>query len=237
MAILLEVLGETFRKFTDWIEVAGPKLLAALVILLLGWMVARLVKGALVRVFRLVKLDVVARRAGVEGFLKRGNVRSGSSDLLAVFVYWVLLLLTLLAAINTMGIAEAQVVFRSVVAVIPRVILAIVVLLLGLSFAGFAGDAVQAAAMNAQLRTARLLSNITRYAATIFVAVVALNQLQIATEVISTAFLILFGSLCLALALAFGLGCRDLAGKIAQEAWEREQARAREIARAAEAKP
>ena len=142
------------------------------------------------------------------------------------FVYWLLMLLTLLAAVNVMGFAEAELIFRSVLAVIPRVFVGIIIFILGLGFSNFIGDTVQIAAANAQIRTARLLSNLARYATTVLVVIVALNQLQIATEVISNAFLILFAALCLGLALAFGLGCRDLAGKIAEDAWKREKAAA-----------
>jgi hypothetical protein len=235
MSTFTGVLSETVQQFIDWMEAAAPKLIAALLILLAGWIVARLVHGGLYRLFQVIKLDALAERAGIAKFLQRGDIRSGLADLLAKFVYWVLLLLTLLAGVNAMGIAEAQTVFASVVAIIPRVIVALVVFLLGLSFAGFVGDAVQTAAVNAKIQAARLLSNVTRYATIVFVVIVALNQLQIGVEVISQAFLILFGAICLALALAFGLGCRDLAGRIAQEAWERERARAQEMAKAAEA--
>ncbi|MSP61591.1 MAG: hypothetical protein EXR72_14875 [Myxococcales bacterium] len=229
MSILADVLKDTFGKFVDLTEAAGPKLLAGLMILLMGWLIAKLVAGGLTRVLKMVRLDVAAEKAGVDSFLRRGNVKIGSIELLSRFVYWLLLLLTLLATVNVMGIAEAELIFRSVVSIIPRVILGMVIFILGLGFAGFIGDAVQTGAANAQIRAARLLANIARYATTVLVLIVALNQLQIATEVLSNAFLILFGALCFGLALAFGLGCRDLAGRIAGEAWERERAQAKAL--------
>ena len=106
-------------------------------------------------------------------------------------------------------------------------------LILGLSFASFVGDVVQTAAVNAQVQQARLLANVTRYAITLLVAIVALNQLAMDTEIIGQAVLILFASVCFALALAFGLGCRDLAGRIAEDAWAREQAASKALDAAA----
>ena len=157
--------------------------------------------------------------------------------MISVTVYWLFLLLTLLVAMNLVGISEAEVVFKSVFAVIPKVVLAVVILILGLSFASFMGEVVQTASANAQIRQARLLSQVARYAIIIFVAMVALNQLEIGTDIIRNAFLILFGAVCLALALAFGLGCRELAGEIARNAWEKEQAAQKALADAASAVP
>ena len=123
------------------------------------------------------------------------------------------------------------------VAIIPRVILAVVVLILGLSFAGFAAEVVQTTAANVQIARARMLANLTRGAMTVFVVILALNQLDIGTDVLDKAFLILFGSVCFGLSLAFGLGCRDLAGRIAERAWEREQAQTSALSGAATKKP
>jgi hypothetical protein len=228
------ILHDTLERFGKWIEGAGPRLLAALVVLVIGWLVAKVVQVAVSRFLKVIKLDVLARKGGVEAFLERGNIKAESSALVGRLVYWVLLFLTLLIAVNVLGISEAQVVFSSVVVVIPRVILAIVILILGLSFAGFIADVVQTAATNARIATARLLANFSRAAITIFVAIVALNQFHIATEIVSTAVLILFGSVCFAASLAFGLGCRDLAGRIAQEAYDREKARAEAATKAQE---
>ncbi|MDP6945639.1 MAG: hypothetical protein QF464_15930, partial [Myxococcota bacterium] len=181
------------------------------------------------RLLKLVKFDVAAEKAGIHAFLTRGNIESSSVAIVGSLVYWLLLLLTLLIAVNAMGISEAEVIFQNVIAIIPRVVLAVVVLVLGLSFAGFIGDIVQTASANAQVAEARLLGNVSRYVIIIFVVVLALNQLQIDTQLLGQVILIVFGSICFAASLAFGLGCRDLAQKIAEGAWEREQAAARAL--------
>jgi xanthine/uracil permease len=149
---------------------------------------------------------------------------------MGILVYWMLLFLTLLIAAKTIGLADAEVLIGDVLAFIPKVVLAVVILIVGLSFAGFVADIVQTGAVNAQVREARLLSNLSRWAIVILVAIMALNQVDIDTEFMSQAFLVLFGAICLALALAFGLGCRDLAGKIANDWWAREQAESKALA-------
>jgi hypothetical protein len=224
MDVIGEVLRGTAEQFVGWVEQAGPKLLAAVIILIVGWTVAKLVKIGLVKFLKIIKVDTLAEKVGVDRFLKRGNIQSNSVEVVGTLIYWLLLLLSLLVAVKAMGISEAQVIFSGVVAIIPRVIAAVVILVLGLSFSGFISDVVQTAAVNAQVREARLLANVSRWAIVTFVAIMALDQLAIATDVISQALLILFGAICLALSLAFGLGCRDLAGRVAQGWWDKEKA-------------
>ena len=229
-----DLVRESVQEVMNAVAAAGPRLLAALIIFVSGWIASKLIKLAVTKGLKAVKLDVAADKAGVETFLQRGNIQSSSIEIVGRLIYWLLMLLTLLLAIRAMGLPEAQLLFTSVLAIIPKVILAVFVLILGLSFAGFIADVVQTAAANAQSRHARLLSNISRYTITVLVVIVALNQLDIATSVISTAFLILFGALCLSAALAFGLGCRQLASRIAEDAWDREQAASKALADAAE---
>ena len=175
---------------------------------------------------------MVAEKAGIEDFLRRGNIQGDAVEILGSLVYWVMLLLILLLAVNALGLGDAGAVIAGVGLYIPRVILAVVILILGLSLAGFMADVVQTAAVNAELTQARMLANVTRYTITIVVFIVALNQLEVDTEFLSKAFLILFAALCFALALAFGLGCKDLAGEIARSAWESEQRTSKAIERA-----
>ena len=152
--------------------------------------------------------------------------------MLGVLVYWLLLFGTLLIAAKTLGLADAESLIGDVLAFIPRVILAVVILIVGLSFSGFVADVVQTAAVNAQVREARLLSNLSRWAIITLVAIMALNQVDVDTAFLSQAFLILFAAICLALSLAFGLGCRDLAGRVAEDWWAREQAASKALSSA-----
>jgi hypothetical protein len=225
-------LRGTVDQFGVWVEGVGPQLLGAVVILVVGWLVAKLVRLGLVKLLTTVKLDSLAERAGIDKFLKRGNIKSNSVEVLGVLVYWLLLFGTLLIAAKTLGLADAEALIGDVLAFIPRVILAVVILIVGLSFSGFVADVVQTAAVNAQVREARLLSNLSRWAIIILVAIMALNQVDVDTAFLSQAFLVLFASVCLALSLAFGLGCRDLAGRVAQGWWEREQAASKALSSA-----
>ena len=108
MEAIQAVFNSTFAQFSLWAEAAGPKLLAALVILVVGWLAAKLAKVGVTRVLGLVKFDVAAEKAGVQAFLARGNIETSSVAIVGSLVYWLLLLLTLLVAVNAMGITEAE---------------------------------------------------------------------------------------------------------------------------------
>src|SRR5438105_3873496 len=108
MEMMSEVLRETTGDFGAWVQTFFPRMLAAGVILLFGWLLAKLIQMAVMRVLRFARFDLVAERGGINGFLQRGNVKADSVQLLGRLVYWILLILTLLSAINALGISEAQ---------------------------------------------------------------------------------------------------------------------------------
>jgi hypothetical protein len=207
-------------------------MLGALVVLVVGWLIAKLLKSTLAKGLKMIKLDALAEKAGIDSFLKRGNIEASSVEVLSTLIYWLLLLVTVLVGLKVMDIGPTDDILQSVAAVIPRVVIAVVVVILGLYFATFVSDVVQTAAVNAQIRQARVLANMSRYSIVVLALIIALEQLQIDMDMISHAILILFAAVCAAGALAFGLGCRDLARSIATDYWEREKAAAESLAAA-----
>jgi len=121
-------------------------------------------------------------------------------------VYWLVILLTLLTAFNSLGLGVVSELFRRVALFIPNVIVAVLILAIGLYFARFISDTVLAYSRNVGIEDAELMGRLTRYAIVIFVIITALVQVNIGTEILMDAFRILFGATCLALALAFGIG-------------------------------
>lgn len=235
MDVIGDVLNSTIEQFMNWTETAAPKLLAAAIILIVGWLLAKLVKVGLIKGLKLIKLDTAAEKVGIDTFLQRGSIKASAVEVMGILVYWMLLLITILMAVKAVGFTQADSLVGEVISIIPRVVIGLVVLILGLSFAGFVSDVVQTAAVNAQIRQARLLANLSRYAIVVFVVIIALNHLSIGTEIIEKAILTSFQAVGLALALAFGLGCRDLAGKIATDHWESEKAASKALADASAA--
>ena len=207
---LLDVLRDFWEQLARFL----PRLGLALVLLLAGWAFARLVRRLTIRGLRLVKADVAAEKAGIEDFLVQGGVRFTTVTLVGNFVYWAVNLSVILAALTVLGIETAGQVFGRLVLHVPNILTAVVVLIIGTLLGQFVGALTHAYLANLGVTGARAISVIARWAVVIFVIAISLEQLSIGGQVLVSAFQIAFGALCLALALAFGLGGREWAARI-----------------------
>jgi Mechanosensitive ion channel, conserved TM helix len=207
---LLEVLQGFWQQLAAFL----PRLVLACIILVLGWALARLVRRLVIRGLRLVKADVAAEKAGLEDFLVQGGVRLTTVTLVGSFVYWAVNLTVILAALTVLGIETAGETINRLVLHVPAVITAVVVLILGTLLGQFVGALTHAYLANLGVTGVRAISAIARWAVVVFVIAVSLEQLSIGGQVLVSAFQIAFGALCLALALAFGLGGREWAARV-----------------------
>ncbi len=168
----------------------------------------------MIRGLRLVKADVAAERAGVEDFLLQGGVRFTTVTLVGSFAYWAVNLTVILAALTVLGVETAGQTISRLILHIPNLVTGVVVLILGALLGQFVGALTHAYLANLGVTGARAMSVIARWAVVVFVIAVSLEQLSIGGQVLVSAFQIAFGALCLALALAFGLGGRDWAARV-----------------------
>lgn len=205
---------DSLKEF--WIQFRNymPRVIASLLLLFVGWIVARLIEKAAAKFFRLIKLEEAAEKSGIENFLLRGGVQLTTSTLLAKLIYWFIMFTVTLAILNSIGLQTAAELFNKMILYIPNVIVAFIVLLFGSLFAKFTQSAAYAYLSNIGMAGAESMSIILKYIILFFVVSMALEQLNIGGQILVSAFQIAFGALCFALALAFGLGGKDWAGKI-----------------------
>ena len=208
-----DIIRDSFASFMTGLGEFLPNILAALVILLVGWIAAKLLKAAVVRTLKLIKFPVLAEKAGIDGFLAKGGVAYSAVDLLAVLVYWLVMLIVLLMAVNALRLEMASQMLNQILLYVPNVIVAVIVLVVGLYAANFVAGLVRTAAANAGIEEAQLLAAVARYALIVFAFAIALSQLRIGAAIVANGFLILFGAACLAGALAVGLGGRETVGR------------------------
>ena len=192
-----------------------PRLLGALILLLIGFFVGRAVGGLVTRALRAVKFDQVANRAQIDDFLRNAGVQMDPAAVIGTFVTWFLYLLFLQVAFATLGIPQLTEIVNQVLAFFPRIVVALVILLVGALAANFLAGLVRGSLGAARLGNAGIVANIARWSVLAFAVVAALSQLQIAPEIVNTLWTATIGGFALALALAFGLGARDAAGSIA----------------------
>ena len=191
-----------------------PKLTGAIIVLVIGWLIAKAVQWGIVRGLTLARFNVVTEKAGVDEFLKRGGSRKTTIDVLGILGYWLVILITLLTAFNTLGLGVVSDLLRRVVLFVPHVIVAVLIIAIGLYFAKLLAESVITYGKNVGLEDAELLGRITRYAIMTFVVIVALAQMEIGGDILKNAFYIAFGAACFGAALAFGLGSQKWAGEM-----------------------
>lgn len=210
---------EAFRMF--WRQLADhlPQFIVAFVLLVLGWIVAKVLRKAIVRILKMVRLDVAAEKAGFEDMLLRGGVQYTTVTIIANLVYWFMMFAVTLAVLNTLGLHAADELFNKIIFYIPNVVVAVLVLIFGTLFARFVRGVTVTYLSNIGISGAEFVSHVAQWALLLFVVSVALEQLSIGGQILVSAFQIAFGALCLALALAFGLGGREWASNILEKIW------------------
>jgi len=221
----IEVMLEPLRVFLAQVVDFLPRLALALVILIAGWLLAKMVRFAIAKGLRKVNFHVVTERAGIDGFLRDGGIRMDATDILALLVYWILILAALVVGFNMLGLAYVTDLLSRVLLFVPKVLVALLILAFGAYFARFVGNAVSVYFRNVHLQDADLLGNLARYAILAFVVLIALDQMNIGGDIVRETFLILLAGVVFALALAFGLGGRDWAAEFLDRWWPRAKKR------------
>lgn len=199
--------------FVTKIAVFLPNLLFSVGIIFIGWIVCNVIKRIVVRVLRLCQFDALADRAGIKQALDRGGIKQSASDLVGLLVFWFLFLIAIVTTLETLNLSGATDTLHTIYLYIPKIVAALVTLILGLYFANFLESVTRTSCANAGLAQAAAIGRAAYLGTTIFVIAGILEILDIASEIVIWAFILVFGAVCLALALAFGLGGRDVAGR------------------------
>lgn len=206
-------------------QMAGllPKLLVGILILLIGSMLARLIRALAFRVFVAIRLDRLSDRLGVNAFLARGDARHTVAGVFATLVYWFVLVFSLEVLSKVLGLEGVSSFLGQVVGYLPRLAVALAITIVGIVIASFFGGAIQVAAANAGFPAPGPLGRAIKYLIALIALVMALEQAQIGTRFLTTTLDIVIAAVGLALALAFGLGCKDLARDAVRNWLNREQ--------------
>jgi len=217
----IDMLLEPIRVFLRQVGDLLPRLFLALLILIIGWLVAKAVRFAIVRGLRAVNFHVVTERAGLDGFLRDGGIESDTTEILGVLVYWLVILGALVIGFNTLGLAYVTDLLGRIILFVPKVMVALLILAFGAYFARFIGNAITAYCRNVHIQDAELLGRLAQYAIVTFVVLIALDQVNIGGDIVRQSFLIVLAGLVFALALAFGIGGKEWAAELLERWWPR----------------
>jgi small-conductance mechanosensitive channel len=194
-----------------------PVLLGALIILIVGWIVAKAIRRLVDWLLKTARFDTLADKAGITEILRKGDMRITAREVVSGLVYWLVIIMVLVMVVNALGLPKASDILASLFAYVPKVIAALFVLVVAMFLASFVSGIVRTAAGNANLPKPEIFAGISRWAIIIFAATIALEQLGIAPLLVTTTFNIILGGVCLALALAFGLGGKEAAARYLEE--------------------
>jgi hypothetical protein len=204
----------SLQQTLDQLLALAPRVIAAVVVLMVGWVIARLARRATIRMARWMRLDVAAEQIGIEGFLLQGGVKYTAVTLTGGMVYGLILFATLVALLGVLGLTTGGELVDRVILFIPNVIVAVIILTFGTVLARAIGTIIFTYMSNIGNAAAGLIAALARYAILAFVLAMALEQLAIRSEILVSGFQIAFGAVCLALAIAFGLGGREWASRV-----------------------
>lgn len=208
-----EVLQGPLLELWDTVVAFLPNLLGAIVVFLVGLIIALVLRSVVVRVVALLRIDDLAAKLEIRSQFDKAGVRLHIGHLLGWIVKWFLIIVALIAATDILGWSQITSYLEEVVLFIPNVIIAVIILLAGILLANFVQNVVHSAVEAAKLESAKFLSGVSKWSILVFSLMAALVQLQIAQDLIRVLFTGLVFMLALAGGLAFGLGGKEQAAK------------------------
>lgn len=205
--VIIQPLRDFFQKLIDFL----PTFLSALLVFILGLFLAWVVKLIVVKLFKLLKLDGLFARTGLTETLQKMAVKDTPEKFVGRIFYWLVAITFFIISLSMLKLPAVEQLFERFLLFLPNLLVVGVILTLGFLLGNFLGRAVLIASVNAGIKLSGLLSKGVKTIVILFSFVMSLEQLGIGRSTVIAAFTILFGGIVLALALAFGLGGKDIA--------------------------
>ena len=204
--------------FTPFTEMTGtvlgfiPTLLFALGVLIVGTFLAHAIEHVVARVFKQIEFDTVSEKMGLTKALHKGGIRRTPSSVIGCLTYWVLMVMVLVMSVKTLGITAASDLIDKILAYIPSVISGAVALIIGMLVAKFVGTVVFITAKNTDMPSPAMLARLSKWAIVAYVSIIYLKEVGFVDLFVGANYTIFITGIVFALALAFGLAGKDVAG-------------------------
>src|ERR687883_646459 len=193
---MFQPLENALSTFLSYI----PQLIGALIILIVGYIVAKVLRAVIGRVLQGIGFDGWMERGGIKQFFDRAETNQTPASILGALVFWFVFIIAITMAADALGIPQISVILGQLIAYIPSIIAAILILILAALLANFVSGIVRGATGSG------LLASVTQYAIIVYAIFAAITELGIAVELTAPTFLIVLGAVALAAAIAFGIG-------------------------------
>src|SRR5215210_590031 len=208
---VLQPLQNALSTFLSYV----PQLIGAIIILIIGYIVAKVLQAIITRVLRGMGFERWMERGGIKQFFDRAETKQDPTSIIGKLVFWFVFIIALTMAADALGIPQVSQVLGQLIAYIPNIIAAILILILAALLANFVAGLVRGVTGYDFLATA------ARVVIIVYAVFAALTQLRIAVELTAPTFLIVLGAVALAAALAFGIGSREVARDVIEKAYNR----------------
>jgi len=210
---MFQPLQDALNTFLNYV----PQVIGAIIILIIGYIVATVLQAVVSRVLQGIGFDSWMERGGIKQFFDRAETRETPATILGKLVFWFVFIIAITMATDALGIPQVSAVLGQLIAYIPSIIAAILILILAALLANFLSSIVRGATGSG------ILASVVQYAILVYAVFAAITELGIAVELTAPTFLIVLGAVALAVALAFGIGGREVARDIIEKAYERRQ--------------
>src|SRR5262245_15697040 len=209
----------SFNTFMGFI----PALIGAIITLVVGWFISGFLARLIARGLNAIGLERAVERSGLGRFIEQTNTRWTMSQIIAALIKWSIFLIFIQAAASLFGMPQVTGIINSVILFIPKLIVALAIIVFGTLLAKFLAGLVRGSLSEMGVGNSNLFSKLTQYAIIGFAIIAAFNQIGIAQTVVNTLLIGLIGSLALAIGLAFGLGGREVAAQITRSWYDKGQ--------------
>lgn len=203
-------LEESLAESLDMLITFLPRVVGAVILIAVGMIVGRLVGAGTRRLLALVGTDRLSAGTGVSGLLQRAGVTKEASALLGSFAYWIILLLFVITAIQTLGLAALSDSLAAVVSYLPNLALAAVIAVVGLALANVARDSVTDACRAAELPQSGIAGRSVYGVVVLLIAIMVVAELGVDTSLLSTVVVLLVAGAMGAMALSVGFGAKTM---------------------------
>ena len=208
--LVTEPISEVFLKFKSFL----PNFLAMLTIIVMGVFLAWLAKKIVIKVLNALKFDSWCDRMGITSLMRKGDIWAKPSDVLVIATFWLLIIISVMIGLSALNLQAIDNLVNQFFLYLPSAFSAVLILFIGYMISGFLSRAVLIAAVNSGLSYAKLIANAVRLLLAVLFFAMALEQLNLAPNIVVSAFTIIFGGIVMALAVSFGVAGIETARKI-----------------------
>ena len=209
-----ELFFNSLQSFGQKIMETLPSIIGAILILLIGWLFAKLVSRVIARLLKAVKFDIAADKVKATELLEKANVSLTPSQLIGKFFYWILLLLVIISATDAMGWGAVSNEISKLLSFLPRLLIALVFFVVGSFIAKFVRDIIKGASASLSIGGGKIISNVVYYLLMILVTLTALEQAGIDISIITSNLMLILGAIMASAAISYGFASREVLSNI-----------------------